>query len=114
MVPPPCTVWSIVALVLQSTVPLLIASFAFNFNNFSLIYMLIMKDPGMDVGQTDILISMVWQDRDRVGFPNYGLARPCRITHLHRRMGRDRVARFPPDEDPWRSCDECRKVTKKS
>ena len=72
------TVWSIkLPLVLQSTVPLLIASFAFNFNNFSLIYMLTgggPNYPGMDVGQTDILISMVYKIAIESGSPNYGLA----------------------------------------
>ena len=72
------TVWSIkLPLVLQSTVPLLIASFAFNFNNFSLIYMLTgggPNYPGMDVGETDILISMVYKIAIESGSPNYGLA----------------------------------------
>jgi len=72
------TVWSIkLPLVLQSTVPLLIASFAFNFNNFSLIYMLTgggPNYPGLDVGQTDILISMVYKIAIESGSPNYGLA----------------------------------------
>jgi len=72
------TVWSIkLPLVLQSTVPLLIASFAFNFNNFSLIYMLTKGGPnypGMDVGQTDILISMVYKIAIDSGSADYGLA----------------------------------------
>jgi len=72
------TVWSIkLPLVLQSTVPLLIASFAFNFNNFSLIYMLTKGGPnypGMDVGETDILISMVYKIAIESGSADYGLA----------------------------------------
>ena len=51
--------------------------FAFNFNNFSLIYMLTgggPNYPGMDVGQTDILISMVYKIAIESGSPNYGLA----------------------------------------
>ena len=78
------TVWSIkLPLVLQSTVPLLIASFAFNFNNFSLIYMLTgggPNYPGLDVGQTDILISMVYKIAIESGSPNYGLASAMSIV----------------------------------
>ncbi|WEG09666.1 ABC transporter permease subunit [Microbacterium horticulturae] len=66
-------------LLLVSVAPLLISSFAFNFNNFNLIYMLTgggprIADASINVGQTDILISMVYKvafvgaDRD------YGLA----------------------------------------
>ena len=74
------TVWSIkLPLVLQSTTPLLIASFAFNFNNFSLIYMLTKGGPDFDgvaygLGQTDILISMVYKIAFADGGYNYGLA----------------------------------------
>ena len=59
--------------------PLLIASFAFNFNNFSLIYML--TDGGPDypglsfpVGESDILISMVYKIAIKSGSADYGLA----------------------------------------
>ncbi|WP_224763681.1 ABC transporter permease subunit [Salinibacterium sp. ZJ70] len=66
-------------LLLVSVAPLLISSFAFNFNNFNLIYMLTRGGPrditaDVNVGATDILISMVYKvafvgsDRD------YGLA----------------------------------------
>ncbi|ACQ79740.1 Fructose-bisphosphate aldolase [Beutenbergia cavernae DSM 12333] len=53
-------------LLLVAVAPLLIAGFAFNFNNFSLIYMLTRGGPpfpgsGLPIGQTDILISMVYQ-----------------------------------------------------
>lgn len=74
------TVWSVkLPLVLQSTVPLLIASFAFNFNNFSLIYMLTNGGPNypglsVPVGETDILISMVYKIAFEGGKPDYGLA----------------------------------------
>jgi arabinogalactan oligomer / maltooligosaccharide transport system permease protein len=52
-------------LLLVATAPLLIASFAFNFNNFTLIYMLTGGGPRFDdasvpLGHTDILISMVY------------------------------------------------------
>ena len=74
------TVWSIkLPLVLQSTTPLLIASFAFNFNNFSLIYMLTKGGPDFygapfGLGQTDILISMVYKIAFAGDQHNYGLA----------------------------------------
>ena len=74
------TIWSIkLPLVLQSTTPLLIASFAFNFNNFSLIYMLTKGGPDFEgvpyaLGQTDILISMVYKIAFAGGQYNYGLA----------------------------------------
>ncbi|RRD46391.1 ABC transporter permease subunit [Tessaracoccus sp. OH4464_COT-324] len=52
-------------MLMVSVAPLLIASFAFNFNNFSLIYMLTDGGPNyagapFNVGATDILISMVY------------------------------------------------------
>jgi arabinogalactan oligomer / maltooligosaccharide transport system permease protein len=52
-------------LLLVATAPLLIASFAFNFNNFTLIYMLTgggprFADASVPLGHTDILISMVY------------------------------------------------------
>jgi len=66
-------------LLLVAVAPLLISSFAFNFNNFNLIYMLTnggprFADASINVGASDILISMVYKvafvgaDRD------YGLA----------------------------------------
>ncbi|AOZ73498.1 maltose ABC transporter permease [Boudabousia tangfeifanii] len=66
-------------LILVSTMPLLIASFAFNFNNFSLIYMLTGGGPNypgasLPVGETDILISMVYKIAFEGGSQNYGLA----------------------------------------
>lgn len=53
-------------LVLIATSPLLIASFAFNFNNFNLIYMLTGGGPsmyaeGIDAGHTDLLITLVYK-----------------------------------------------------
>jgi arabinogalactan oligomer/maltooligosaccharide transport system permease protein len=53
-------------LLLVSTAPLLIASFAFNFNNFTIIYMLTgggprFTDTSATLGHTDILITMVYQ-----------------------------------------------------
>jgi arabinogalactan oligomer/maltooligosaccharide transport system permease protein len=68
-------------LVFVATAPLLISSFAFNFNNFSLIYMLTgggpypTSDPNVP-GQTDILVTMVYRvsGLDGNGSQNYGLA----------------------------------------
>jgi arabinogalactan oligomer/maltooligosaccharide transport system permease protein len=53
-------------LLLVSVAPLLITSFAFNFNNFTLIYLLTGGGPKdfdaeINVGHTDILISMVYK-----------------------------------------------------
>ncbi|WP_233557893.1 ABC transporter permease subunit [Tessaracoccus antarcticus] len=66
-------------LLLVSVAPLLIASFAFNFNNFSLIYMLTGGGPNFPgspvlVGETDILISMVYSVAFESGVKQYGLA----------------------------------------
>lgn len=68
-------------LVLIATAPLLISSFAFNFNNFTLIYMLTgggpsFGDPSVPLGHTDILITMVYKMSgiDGGATKDYGLA----------------------------------------
>ncbi|WP_265522042.1 ABC transporter permease subunit [Oerskovia flava] len=66
-------------LLMISVAPLLIASFAFNFNNFTLIYMLTGGGPNFTgspllVGSTDILISMVYAVAFESGVKQYGLA----------------------------------------
>ncbi|CAN5172682.1 ABC transporter permease subunit [soil metagenome] len=66
-------------LLMISVAPLLIASFAFNFNNFTLIYMLTGGGPNFEgspilVGHTDILISMVYSVAFESGTKQYGLA----------------------------------------
>ena len=66
-------------LLMVSTAPLLIASFAFNFNNFSLIYMLTGGGPNypgnpLIIGETDILISMVYSVAFESGVRQFGLA----------------------------------------
>ncbi|BDR52285.1 sugar ABC transporter permease [Bombiscardovia nodaiensis] len=66
-------------LLLVSVAPLLISSFAMNFNNFNLIYMLTQGGPaqtgtGLNVGSTDILISMVYKIAFVGADKNYGLA----------------------------------------
>ncbi len=72
-------------LLLVSTAPLLISSFAFNFNNFNVVYLLTEGGPDdlnapVDVGATDILITFVY----RIAFGGvnrqYGLA--CAISML--------------------------------
>lgn len=66
-------------LLMISVAPLLISSFAFNFNNFTLIYMLTGGGPNfvgspVVVGHTDILISMVYSVAFESGTKQYGLA----------------------------------------
>ncbi|KQZ84988.1 maltose ABC transporter permease [Microbacterium sp. Root166] len=66
-------------LLLVTVTPLLIASFAFNFNNFNLIYMLTnggprFPDTAIPVGHTDILISMVYKVAFTGQNRDYGLA----------------------------------------
>jgi arabinogalactan oligomer/maltooligosaccharide transport system permease protein len=82
------TWWSVTGpLVLISTAPLLIASFAFNFNNFTLIYMLTKGGPrfgdtSAPVGATDLLITMVYSISgvDGSAAKNYGLASALSIV----------------------------------
>ncbi|WP_029069192.1 ABC transporter permease subunit [Jonesia quinghaiensis] len=69
----------ILPLLMVSTAPLLISSFAFNFNNFALIYMLTGGGPNFSgsplmIGSTDILISMVYSVAFESGVKQYGLA----------------------------------------
>ncbi|WP_246150233.1 ABC transporter permease subunit [Agromyces intestinalis] len=66
-------------LLLVSVAPLLIASFAFNFNNFNVIYMLTDGGPRdsnapIPVGFTDILITMVYKVAFTGQMRDYGLA----------------------------------------
>ncbi|QKJ18592.1 ABC transporter permease subunit [Microbacterium hominis] len=66
-------------LLFVAVAPLLIASFAYNFNNFTLIYMLTGGGPrdataGVNVGATDILISMVYKVAFVGSTADYGLA----------------------------------------
>ncbi|MDT0165342.1 ABC transporter permease subunit [Actinotalea sp. AC32] len=82
------TWWSVtMPLLLVSTAPLLISSFAFNFNNFTLIYMLTrggprFTDASVPLGHTDILISMVYSvsGLDGTAAKNYGLASALSIV----------------------------------
>ena len=67
-------------LILKPLTPLLISSFAFNFNNFTLIYLVTGGGPkvveaDMNVGHTDILITLVYKIAFNTGSgANYGLA----------------------------------------
>lgn len=66
-------------LLLVSTAPLLISSFAFNFNNFNTIYLLTRGGPRMagveeNVGHTDLLITLVYKTAFEAGTRDYGLA----------------------------------------
>ncbi|WP_197517265.1 ABC transporter permease subunit [Microbacterium karelineae] len=66
-------------LLLVSIAPLLISSFAFNFNNFNIVYMLTDGGPRdsnapIPVGHTDILISMVYKVAFTGQTRDYGLA----------------------------------------
>lgn len=67
-------------LLLSTTAPVLIASFAFNFNNFNVIYMLTGGGPrnveaGVDAGATDLLITLVYKVAFGSGTGrDYGLA----------------------------------------
>ena len=67
-------------LLLVSTAPLLISTFAFNFNNFNVIFMLTgggprFSDTTMDIGATDLLITLVYKVAFGQGSGrDYGLA----------------------------------------
>ncbi|MFX0538878.1 ABC transporter permease subunit [Ornithinimicrobium sp. Y1847] len=73
------TVWSIIMpLLLVAVGPLLIASFAFNFNNFGLIFLLTGGGPftgGQSmIGSTDLLITMAYRLAIGGTTPNFGFA----------------------------------------
>lgn len=68
----------IMPLLLVAVGPLLIASFAFNFNNFGLIYLLTAGGPfnsgNAQFGSTDLLINLAYRFAINGTSPNYGLA----------------------------------------
>lgn len=73
------TLWSVtMPLLLVAVGPLLVASFAFNFNNFGLIYLLTGGGPfeatNSQVGNTDLLITFAYRLAMESGTPNIGLA----------------------------------------
>ena len=65
-------------LVFPALVPILVASFAFNFNNFTLVYLLTAGDPKMVgggiAGETDLLVTYTFNLAFRDSGTNYGLA----------------------------------------
>ncbi|MFE2952751.1 ABC transporter permease subunit [Embleya sp. NPDC059267] len=72
-------------LLLTAVTPMLIATFAFNFNNFNVIYMLTgggPKDPDapIEVGSTDLLISLVYKLAFGGSNRQYGMA--CAVSIL--------------------------------
>lgn len=73
-------------LLMVSTAPLAIASFAFNFNNFTIIFMLTnggprFTDTSVPIGATDILISAIYQISGVAGGrADYGLAAALSIV----------------------------------
>jgi arabinogalactan oligomer/maltooligosaccharide transport system permease protein len=68
----------IMPLLLVAVGPLLIASFAFNFNNFGLIYLMTeggpFQDSNVSVGSSDLLITYAYRLAFSGVSPNYGLA----------------------------------------
>ena len=92
-------------LLLVTVTPLLIASFAFNFNNFNLIYMLTnggprFADVSIPVGHTDILISMVYKVAFTGSGPRLRSGVGLHDPHLHRRR---RPSRSSASARPRRS-----------
>lgn len=72
-------------LLLVSVAPLLISSFAFNFNNFNIIYMLTgggprFDDTSMNIGATDILITVVYKTAFSGVGRDFGLASALSIV----------------------------------
>jgi len=65
-------------LVLPPLIPILVSSFAFNFNNFNLIYLLTAGGPKMAgggiAGETDLLVNYTFNIAFRDSGTNYGLA----------------------------------------
>jgi maltose/maltodextrin transport system permease protein len=65
-------------LVLRPLLPILVASFAFNFNNFTLVYLLTAGGPKMIgggiAGETDLLVTYTFNLAFRDSGTNYGLA----------------------------------------
>ena len=98
-------------LLLVAVGPLLVASFAFNFNNFNIIYLLTEGRPpvpGSDAGRTDILISYVYKIAFAGGGGvDYGFAAAVSLVDLPDRRPRSRrSASAPPAHS--RRCDERR------
>jgi arabinogalactan oligomer / maltooligosaccharide transport system permease protein len=77
----------ILPLLLVSTAPLIIASFAFNFNNFTIIYWLTRGGPSIpdapiSVGSTDLLITLVYKLSFGAGGSEWGFAAAISVLIL--------------------------------
>jgi arabinogalactan oligomer/maltooligosaccharide transport system permease protein len=96
----------IMPLVLVAVGPLLVASYAFNFNNFALIYLLTSGGPfegnQTQVGSTDLLITYAFRLAIGGVTPNYRLRRGDLDVHLRHR--RDHLAAgLPTAPLDWRT-----------
>ena len=79
------TLWSVIMpLLLVAVGPLLVASYAFNFNNFTLVYLVTGGGPfeatNSLVGNTDLLINFAYRLALQSGNPNIGLASAVSIV----------------------------------
>ena len=79
------TMWSVIMpLLLVAVGPLLVASYAFNFNNFTLVYLVTGGGPfdrtNTLVGNTDLLINFAYRLALESGNPNIGLASAVSIV----------------------------------
>lgn len=79
------TLWSVtMPLLLVAVGPLLVASYAFNFNNFTLVYLVTGGGPfdkgNSMVGNTDLLINFAYRLALESGTPNIGLASAVSIV----------------------------------
>ena len=99
-------------LLLVALTPLLVASFAFNFNNFNIIYLLtggLPKDVlgGEQAGGTDILISYAYQAA--INNPNaqdFGMASAISMLAAKGDVGQYAMASSPVSAITWNSCDK--------
>ncbi|MDO5740862.1 MAG: ABC transporter permease subunit [Ornithinimicrobium sp.] len=79
------TLWSVITpLLLVAVGPLLVASYAFNFNNFTLVYLVTGGGPfdkaNSLIGNTDLLINFAYRLALEAGTPNIGLASAVSIV----------------------------------
>ncbi len=79
------TLWSVIMpLLLVAVGPLLVASYAFNFNNFTLVYLVTGGGPfdstNSLIGNTDLLINFAYRLALESGQPNIGLASAVSIV----------------------------------
>ena len=95
----------IMPLLLVAVGPLLIASFAFNFNNFTLIYLLTGGGPfdagNTSIGSSDLLITYAYRLAFSGTTPELRVRRRGLDLHLRHRRGAE-LPRIPPDQVPGR------------